>query len=223
MRLCDALRERAAPLRRLEVEHPFVRGLGDGSLDAGRFRVWLRQDYLFLIAYARVLGTAAARAPDLETMGRFADLLQSTLRSEMDLHRAFAARFGVAAADLEGTQPTATCRAYTDFLLGIARDGSLAAIVAALLPCALGYADIAARLAAAGGLRQENPYREWIATYAAPEFAAYAEWLRSLLDRLGEPLGEQGRRRLEEIYLASGGHELRFWEMAWSREPETGG
>lgn len=51
--------------------HPFVRGLGDGTLDLERFRFWIRQDYLFLIEYARVLALAAARASDLETQSTF--------------------------------------------------------------------------------------------------------------------------------------------------------
>ena len=33
------LRAKAEPIWRRELEHPFVRGLGDGSLTAERFRV----------------------------------------------------------------------------------------------------------------------------------------------------------------------------------------
>lgn len=220
MRFTDALLERVAPVWQREFEHPFVRGLGDGSLDPERFRVWLRQDYLFLIAYARVLALASARSPDLETMRRFASLLEATLGSEMDLHRACARRFDMAPEELEAARPAPTCSAYTDFLLEVAWEGPLAAIVAALLPCALGYAEIAARLRSSGGLRDDNPYREWILTYTSPKFAAYAGWLRDLLDGLAGPLGDQDRRRLAEIFATSSEHELSFWEMAWSREPE---
>ena len=40
----------------------------------GPFRFYIRQDYLFLIDYGRLLSLAAARAPRLEWMRRFASL-----------------------------------------------------------------------------------------------------------------------------------------------------
>src|SRR3989442_3875307 len=111
MTLSTRLRERAGTIWERELAHPFVQKLGDGTLEEERFKVWLRQDYLFLIEYGRVLGLAAARAEDLETMGRFADLLQATLRQEMDLHRHYAARFGITPDDLEPATPAPATRA----------------------------------------------------------------------------------------------------------------
>src|SRR5687767_13161980 len=105
MSLSGRLRERAAGVWEREFAHPFVQGLGDGTLDDARFRTWLRQDYLFLIEYGRVIALAAARAEDLESMERFADLLHSTLRTEMDLHRRYAGQFGVGVDDLEAAVP----------------------------------------------------------------------------------------------------------------------
>ena len=56
----------------------------------------------------------------------------------MALHRAVCAGYGVDEAALEATEPAATCRAYTEHLLSAAREGDLALLCAALLPCALG-------------------------------------------------------------------------------------
>lgn len=223
MSLSGRLRERAAGVWEREFSHPFVQGLGDGTLDEARFRAWLRQDYLFLIEYGRVIALAVARAEDLESMGRFADLLQSTLKTEMDLHRRYAGQFGVSVDDLEAAVPLPQTRAYTDFLVRTAYEGPLAAIVAALLPCAWGYAEIAARLAA----RLEPPagdrYREWIRTYSSPEFSAYADWLRGLLDLLSESLSGAEERRLEEIFMTASEHEVRFWDMAWAGDEGQAG
>ena len=222
MSLTGRLRERAAEVWERECAHPFVQGLGDGTLDEARFRVWLRQDYLFLAEYARVVALAAARAEDLESMGRFADLLQSTLRSEMDLHRRYAAQFGLDADDLEAAVPHPATRAYTDFLVRTAYEGPLAAIVAALLPCAWGYGEIATRLAARPDPPATDRYREWIRTYSSPEFSAYADWLRDLLDMLSESLSGAEERRLEEIFMTASEHEVRFWDMAWAGDGGAG-
>src|SRR5436309_14124238 len=79
----------------------FVRGIGDGTLDIEKFKFWVRQDYLFLIDYARLLAMAAAKAPELPTMRRFADLVQATLGVEMELHRAYADDFEISSKELE--------------------------------------------------------------------------------------------------------------------------
>ena len=218
MSLSVTLRERAARIWEREHDHPFVRGLGDGSLDPECFKVWLRQDYIFLIAYARVVALAAAQSLDIDTMQRFAELLQSSMRDEMNLHRQYARRFDILEADLLREAPAPTTRAYTDFLLRVAWEGPLAAIVAALLPCAWGYSEIARRLASAEGTGSETRYREWIQTYASDGFADYAEWLRDLLDRLTANASEPERRELSEIFLTSSRYEYLFWEMCHRRE-----
>jgi thiaminase/transcriptional activator TenA len=213
----DALRALADPIWRAQHEHPFVRGLGDGSLDVERFKHWVRQDYRFLIEYCRLFGLAAARAPDLETLARFADLLQATARTEMDLHRAYAREFGISAAELEREPMAPTTRAYTDFLIRVAATGDVAELAAALLPCLWGFAEIGLALKARG-LPAEPRYAKWIEMYADPQFVALADWCRELMDRLAAGVPEAQRRRIEEAFLTSSRYEYLFWEMAWRRE-----
>jgi len=216
-RFSARLRRVAEPVWRAQLQHPFVRGIGDGSLDLDRFRHWVRQDYRFLIEYCRLFGLAAARAPDLETLARFADLLQATARTEMDLHRAYAAEFGIDAAALEREPMAPTTRAYTDFLVRIAATGDFAELAAALLPCMWGFAEIGQTLAARG--RPAEPrYAKWVTMYADPEFAALAGWCRELVDRLGAGADGATRERMEEAFLTSSRYEYLFWEMAWRLE-----
>src|SRR5437588_272652 len=108
MSLFARLQEAAAPLRERIRAHPFVRGLGSGELAQDRFQFYLRQDYRFLIEYCRVLALASARAEDPAVAARFAGLLNLTLNVEMDLHRRFARKAGIAPAILEDTRPAPT-------------------------------------------------------------------------------------------------------------------
>ena len=217
MGLSARLRQLAEPIWQAQHEHPFVRGIGDGSLDLERFQFWIRQDYLFLIEYCRLFGLAAARAPDLATLGRFADLLQATAHTEMDLHRSYAAEFGISAAELERAEMAPATRAYTDFLVRVAATGDFAELVAALLPCMWGFAEIGQRLAA-GTRPADHRYAAWIDMYASAEFAELAGWCRQLLDRVATGAGPDAQRRLEVAFLTSSRYELAFWESAWSRE-----
>jgi thiaminase/transcriptional activator TenA len=213
----DELRALADPIWRAQHAHPFVRGIGDGSLAVERFEHWVRQDYRFLIEYCRLFGLAAARAPDLETLSRFADLLHATARTEMDLHRAYAREFGIAPAELEREPMAPTTRAYTDFLIRVAATGDVAELVAALLPCMWGFAEIGQGLKARG-LPAEPRYAKWVEMYADPQFGALADWCRELVDRLAAGVPDAQRRRIEEAFLTSSRYEYLFWEMAWRRE-----
>src|SRR5919198_5164530 len=133
-----------------QLAHPTVRGIGDGTLDEGRFRVWLAQDYLFLLDYVRLFALAAARAPDAETIGRLVDLAHSTFHEELSLHRYSAAGFGLGEDELEATAKSPACAAYTDFLLRTAALGEFEELLAALLPCMWGYSELGRALQAEG-------------------------------------------------------------------------
>jgi len=213
----DDLRDGAADVWEAQHAHPFVRGIGDGTLAVERFAHYVRQDYLFLIEYARMLALGAARAPDLATMRRFADLAQAILGEEMELHRGFAREFAISEAELEAERPAPTTQAYTDFLVRTAALGELSELAAALLPCMWGYAEVGQRLAAAGAPPDER-YARWIAMYASPEFDELAAWCRGLVDRLGAAVGEEGRARMARAFLTCSRYELAFWEMGWTLE-----
>jgi thiaminase/transcriptional activator TenA len=211
---CERLRARAAHIWRRELEHPFVRGLADGGLPMELFRFYLRQDYIFLIEYCRVFALAAAKARDLATVGVFAQLLHDTLETEMELHRDYCGRLGIARADLERTAAAPVTHAYTRHLTGVAWSGSVEEIVAAVLPCQLGYAEIGAALA--HGDWQASPYAEWIRTYSSVEFAASAERLRVLLDEMTAGWPAMALKPLEDHFITSSRYEYLFWEMAWT-------
>jgi len=216
-RFTDRLRAHVAAIWEAQYQHPFVRGIGDGSLDLERFQFWLRQDYVFLIEYARLLALAAARSPRLETMTRFAQLLKETLETEMSLHRGYAAEFGISPAELERETPAPTTRAYTDFLLRVASTGDYAELVAALLPCMWGFSEIGRRLAMLPAPPDER-YAKWIAMYSAQEFADLAQWCRDVLDAVAAGLPERELQKLEAAFLTSSRYEWQFWEMGWNLE-----
>lgn len=238
----DELRQAAAPLWEAQHAHPFVQGLGDGTLAIERFRHYVRQDYLYLIDYGRLLALGAARAPDLPTMAKLAELTQAILVTEMELHRSFAAEWDIAPTELEATAPTATTRAYVDSLLRTAALGDFSELIAVLLPCMWSYAEIGQRLASqqpandgsgqhpsaqqpTGGsshttpANSPNPYAAWIETYASAEFVELAHWCRQLTRELGDSAGPASRAAMQRAFLEASRHELAFWEASWQQEP----
>ncbi len=209
------LRNEADAIWTAQLEHPFVLGIGNGKLNPDTFAFWLRQDYLFLIDYSRALAFAALRAPDLETLSAFANLLSETVTTEMDLHRSYVSEFGITETDLVQEPLHPTTRAYTNFLLRVASTGTYPDLVAALLPCMWGYSDLGQSLQSRG-LPDDERYARWITMYAAPEFADLATWCRSLLDDLTDGVPFEALTSVSVAFHTSCQYELDFWEMAWS-------
>lgn len=215
MTFSHQLRETAAEIWEATHRHPFVLGIGDGTLDPARFRFYVRQDYLFLIEYGRLLALACARAPRLELMERFAELTHANLLTEMELHRGYAAEWGIKRRELERERPHPATSAYTDFLLRTAALGDYGELVSALLPCMWSYSELGQRLA-----RNPSPddprYARWIQMYSDAEFAKLAGWCREVCDEAAAGAGRETKERMQAAFLASSRYELAFWDAAWA-------
>ena len=218
MGFAEDIERRALPIRKAILAHPFITGVGDGTLAVEKFKHYVRQDYIYLIDYGRVLALASAKGPDLEAMGWFAGLLNETLNVEMDLHRRFCAEFGISREDLESTKPGPTTVAYTSYLLRVAHQQSFGELVAALMPCQWGYWEIGDHLARLGEPKQAPLYCQWIRMYASEEFAALAQQIRALADRVAEDAGPLVVEAMAETYLTSLRFEYQFWEMSYNLE-----
>ena len=198
-------------------EHPMVTRLGAGTLDEEPFRYWVRQDYVYLIDYARVFAYGATTAPGLDRMSTFAELLDSTINTEMDLHRDYAAEFGISEAELEATTPSPTTQAYTDFLVRTAVTGTFGDLVAALLPCMWGFNVTGRRLAEQGRPDHEG-YAEWIDMYAGEEFTELTEWCKDLMNDVWADSTAAERDRYRDLFRTSARYEYRFWDAARRQE-----
>jgi thiaminase/transcriptional activator TenA len=197
------------------LSHPFIAGMRDGTLPAAAFRVYMIQDYLFLVDYSRVLALATAKSASLGGMHRMVELVHATITVEMQLHRDFAGRLGISAAELESAEMLPQCHAYTRHLLAVAWAEPAEVIAACLLPCQLGYAEIAASLAA-GGTPPKAEHAEWVAAYTADEYVRLARWLGEHADDLAEQAGPRILDRMDEAYRESLRLEHGFWDMAFS-------
>jgi thiaminase/transcriptional activator TenA len=198
-------------------EHPFVRGIGVGDLPRDRFEHYLRQDYVYLIEFSRVLAVASAKSDGLSEMGYFAKLLHATLEFEMALHRRTCADFGIGADELERVEPSLITTAYTNFLVRTCYEGRSADILAALLPCEMGYVEVAERLVKKG-LPADRHYKDWIETYSSAEFREFAEWVAAKLDESAAGSPRRALERLYRLYETSARFELLFFDMGWKCE-----
>ncbi len=178
------------------LAHPFVQGIGDGSLPRQLFAGYIAQDAFFLESFARAYALALARSQDTAILLTLADLLTG-VRQELGLHTSYAASWGI---DMAGVEPLPATSAYTEFLLATACTQELGVIYAAMTPCMRLYAWLGASLDADSA----GPYAQWVQTYADPEFDATARLLERLLDEQANdvPAVRTAYRRAMQLELA---------------------
>lgn len=205
-------------LRQTILNHPFITGIGDGTLDVESFKFYIRQDYLYLIDYSRVLAITSSRSPDLVAMGWFANLLNETLNHEMSLHRNYCAQFGISRDELEETKMAPATLAYTRFLLTLASHHSYPELIAGLLPCQWGYWEIGNHLSLSGMPKNAPLYRQWIEMYSSPEFRDLAFWIRDLVDKVAATQNKETLAKMEHAYRLSLKYEYSFWDMSYKQE-----
>lgn len=198
--------------------HPFLTELSNGTLDPQRFMYYMKQDYVYLVEYSKMFAIGSIKAQELTTICKMAELLHSTLHVEMELHRQYADRFGISRAELESTEPSPTLIAYTKYMLEAAAQGTLADVVAALLPCMWSYREAGCRFAKIPESLEHPLYRDWILMYSSQEFGELTDWTIGLMDELADGLPERELTRLERHFVTASKFEYLFWDMAYRQE-----
>ena len=199
------------------LDHPFITGLTDGSLERESFEFYVVQDAQYLRDYARALSVAAARAPTESDIAMFAEHAAGAIAVERSLHEAFFADFGLTDEAVAATPMAPTNLAYTSYLLATAYGGSFAELIGAVLPCYWIYAEVGGELLERGS--PDPLYARWIETYGGEEFAEVVRAVLALTDRLGPELSQADRRRATTAFATTSRYEWMFWEMGLRREP----
>ena len=83
MKLADRLYKTTEQLWNSYLEHPFVSGIADGSLDLDKFRFYMIQDYRYLLEYSKVFALGIVKSPREDVMRSFALMVKETLDGEM--------------------------------------------------------------------------------------------------------------------------------------------
>ena len=213
------LHDAAAPIWEACLRHPFVTGIGDGTLDMEKFRYFMLQDYLYLFDYARVFALGVVKARDPELMRVFAANVDAILGGEMKIHRAYMKRLDITEEQVFSVKPALANLSYTNYMLSVAHAGTPMEIVASILACSWSYAEIGQALSAIPGAAEHPFYGEWIRGYASEEYTATNQALIELMDTLAADAGEEQLAYLTDVFVNCSRYELGFWDMAWDVQP----
>jgi thiaminase/transcriptional activator TenA len=215
--LFETLRRETAALHQRTLDHPTVRGIGDGTLPESSFRFYLEQDFQFLLRFVRVLAITASSANELETMAQLSRLVTSTVDVEIDALRDIYASFGGDPSTLDAVEPAPTCEAYCNHLLAVVHERNPLVSIAAFLPCHWGYHDIGLHLRRRG-LPADTRYAAWIEEYASDQYGELVHWVIERFNELGSQASAADLKSASRAFELSARYEYGFWEMAWTHE-----
>jgi thiaminase (transcriptional activator TenA) len=198
------------------LDHPFIEGLADGSLERDAFRFYVVQDALYLREYARALAICAAKGPHEEAIKMFSEHAAGAIAVERQLHEGFFTEFGLSEEQVRGAEMAPTNVGYTSYLLAVAYGGSFPEALGAVLPCYWIYWEVGKRLLDRGS---PNPlYAKWIETYGGEDFAGIVASVLALTDEVGRDLQETETVKVVDHFRTTARFEWMFWDMGYRKE-----
>ncbi|WP_395490682.1 thiaminase II [Cedecea davisae] len=212
--LYGRLRQQAGSHWQDYVAHPFIQQLAVGTLPEAAFRRYLTQDYLFLIHFARAYALLVSKLRTLPEM-RTATASLNAIVAELPLHVAYCTRWGLSEEQIVAQQEAPETINYTRYVLDIGHSGDALDLLAALMPCVAGYAEIGLNLLHSPATVMEgNPYASWIRNYGDEGYLAGVQASINLLETVGHQRGAESRLpELAEIFTTATRLESAFWQM----------
>ena len=217
-RASERIRRAAQPIWERCYQHPFVQGLGDGSLSRERFAYFMVQDHKYLSMYAKVFALGLVKCDNDRDEREFAAFIPSIFQAEQSLHEEYLSKLGVSPEDVEETPMALTNNAYTSYMISVALREGLAEIAASVLACSWSYKYIGDKLEEREDKTSDEFYAKWRRTYASPWYRQSNDNNIELLDRLSAGYTERQLRNLERIVCDCSEFEHSFWEMCWQME-----
>lgn len=211
MTMVDRLKDSASTQWYDLVNHPFVLGIGEGTVLHRQFSYFLIQDALYLGDFLSTLAVAASRTPRrdwAETLLRHA---QNVTIVETALHASLLPSFGVSADHLADAKQGLVTAAYADHLVRTAWSRTWSQTMAAILPCYLSYHEIGLHLQK--HYHSPDPlYRQWIDTYAGSDYGRAVEELLEMVNKMA--INEEEFPQLQQVFERSVNYEALFWSQA---------
>lgn len=217
MSFSKELRQQADDIFQAIYGHPFVRGIAAGDLQKEQLIHYVKQDFEYLNAFARIYGIAVSKCVSREEMAVFSEQISFILYSEIHPHQNFCTVAGVTYEELQGYPLAPTAHHYTRHMLTVAHEGSLGEILAVLLPCPWTYMEIGQKLADEVKPTPEHPFYDWIQFYKF-QMTDLTEKFCRMLDDWAECAPETDKRKAAEHFLLSCQLEYLFWDMAYKLE-----
>ena len=218
MKLSNVLYESVKEIWQSYLQHPFVKGLGDGTLPEDAFRFYMLQVYLYLLEYSKVFALGVVKSKEEKLMRRFAKMVHNTLDGEMNIHKTYMKRLGISEQEIQNAKQSLANRSYTSYMLEVAYNGDVLDVLVSILACAWSYQMIGAHHKQLPNALKHPLYGEWVWAYSSEQYQKDTEQLIALTDELAEGISLKRIEQLKEVFVNCSRYEYAFWDMSYQKE-----
>ncbi|MDF5726472.1 MAG: TenA family transcriptional regulator [Rhizonema sp. PD38] len=200
---CELLLQNYAQSWQEATVHPFLEECQLGTIQLQQFNTWLRQDYLFVLEFTRMVGRVLASAPP-----QHFDVILGGLAALKDELNWFQEKASERQLNFNiKKQPT--CIEYCEYMQSIT-DKPYAVQATAFWAIEFSYNQgwqLPGKMPA--------PYNEFAERWGNPDFTKYVKLLEQQADEVLETAEADIQKQAEESFLRVAKLEHDFWQMAF--------
>ncbi|MFW6148037.1 MAG: thiaminase II [Thermodesulfobacteriota bacterium] len=215
MSISEKLKNDAEQVWNRIVEHPFVMELYQGSLPMEKFKMYILQDYVYLVDAIKNFSIIASRASSVDVMQETMEIAYLEATSEFQGYEEFLHTLGYTLDDAMNVEPFPVNISYRSFLLATSSLHSTEEALASVLPCFWSYLEIALHHQDALANNANKIYVDWASAYLSKDYAHLVEKMRKLVDRVCDGFPYE---KLKQFFLIASRYEYMYWDSAYNTE-----
>jgi thiaminase/transcriptional activator TenA len=212
MTLSEKLKKDADSIWESIYVHPFVKELFEGTLPEQKFRLYILQDYHYLVASIRNFSLLASKAENVKTMKALIDLACIESMGELRAYENLLKTMDLTIDRAQNEENIQEAVSYISFLLSTSSLKSPEEGITAVLPCYWSYAEIAKFHETKLASNRNKLYREWASYYFQEDYLNLVNKIKRLVDQIRE---EFPYNKLRYVFTASSKYEYMFWNAVY--------
>ncbi len=191
------------------TNHKFLSDLVNNKLPYKNFKNYLIQDYVFLQQFLKILALSVYKSKSFEETNRSVNFIKG-IDHEIKLHINYCRKWKIPVKSLNQIKVEKANSSYTDYVLGVGKNGNNLDIFTCLSPCIIGYGEIGFRLSKIKNWKKSK-YSSWIKMYSSKEYQKVANDNIRYLDILSQNYKNIKFDKLKERFKRSTILERNFW------------
>ncbi len=197
--------EKAAPIYRAIIQHPFNQELMKGTLSHDKFIYYIEQDILFLNELSGCLALIASKIQP-EHSNIFLNLAQNVSSFSQEIAEHYCIDTEQCKKNHKLSRATLS---YSSYLWRTSAVDPVEVAVAAILSSYWVYYEGNVKLIQTTSA--DNPYLSWIERFTTAEFETEVNDILAIFDALAENTTEENRKKMLEAFCKSAMLEWHFW------------
>lgn len=198
------------------MNHPFIQGLGKGTLDKMKFKNYLIQDSLYLKEYGKVYAHVFLLTNNIYDLQFLHTCMGVVVSDETNMHTQYLKDYDLDVYKVDNMEVKTANRNYLDYMLSFAETEDVKEIFMSALPCTLTYEYIGKTLKDRFNHSvSENYYGPWIEAYAGVDFEEFSIRSLEFVDSICKNIDEKEEEKLINIFLNACEYEMKFWDMSY--------